>query len=613
MPEREWQYAYPLAKWLPEVSLLCKSGEVEVLRRALKQLQDNLTSAEGGARNTREAAEECTFLGLAPHLESAEFFSELIARPHAALDVITLEEWFAALPEISMSQAIEIIHSPPDDVTLLRTLWFLSSAKPSLFEKDRQRLAILARSPDHRVRGAAMRFCCMSGDEELARCIVDLGDSFLGDMPSWDAKWGARLLISYSSHLPFEKVAARLHPVDAGYALHRRGCNSQELQTYVSSLNQHWYDIVSASDPDIQKLPVIIARDEERELGTGMPSFESRTFGGVILKNPSTTWRALHQDGALENLFPDPEKVAQELTRLAAERVAAISAAWQTDALRWYGRSFNRPVLKRIYEEFPDLVSCWIEPALGSGPTGRTARIRLATFLTHLCPLLLEHDPEKGLALWHAMRNEWLSPAKFDAAYVAFEAIDSSGTEAARREVLADCNDDHAISQLAYVAHLFGREEWLRLVIARMLTESPLYMRAKALALASYSITSVEQFETYVAAANVKDSWVEDRITDFRANVEKNAFACHWYSLFLTSDDQDVSWGALQLFLGCADERFFLWRRQHEDETPQTQRKLKFLRSGFDLERELNHERGRKDTLFGIKIERGEVFPFIDL
>jgi hypothetical protein len=94
------------------------------------------------------------------------------------LDLYRFEPWFDALSADGVESALRIVHSPPDDLTLMRTLWFLAHSTVNLAQSDRDRILILAQSQNPGVRSMAMRFACAGSDETLRKCIVDLGSSF---------------------------------------------------------------------------------------------------------------------------------------------------------------------------------------------------------------------------------------------------------------------------------------------------------------------------------------------------------------------------------------------------------------------------------------------------
>jgi hypothetical protein len=97
-----------------------------------------------------------------------------------------------------------------------------------------------------------------------------------------------------------------------------------------------------------------------------------------------------------------------------------------------------------------------------------------------------------------------------------------------------------------------------------------------------------------------------------RKNLLKNEFAQRWFMMFLDADDS-ASWGALQMLLSCGDHRFFTWCNVYQEKQGIRHPRLRFIDSmGREMENALDRSKERRDTLFGIKVERGEIVPFLE-
>jgi hypothetical protein len=401
-----------------------------------------------------------------------------------------------------------------------------------------------------------------------------------------------------------------LHPADAGHALVERNLPSNEVSEYAVLLDNAYRSIMSAIDPALLTLPSIVAPSLHSSVKHSFPEFATQE-PELTFKDPNLTWGTLPSVPA-ESLPFDSAKEIEELNRLSRERADAINLAWATDAYQWFGRGFSSHTLSRICRDLPDFVRRWVEPTFQEGSSGAKIISRLGSFLGQLCPLLLEHDPQLGLKLWQTLRSRKPGPVIFDAARAAFEAPDNDCTAAARLQLLEECNDDAAISRIAYLAEESERRQWLETTVEKLIAEAPLWKRAKGLALASFSNMKSEEFEMYVVQANLGETWLASQVPDLRKNVLKNEFAQRWFKIFLEGNER-VSWAALQMLLFCGDHRFFTWRDLYLGEQGLSHLRLRFIDSmGREIEKELDRSKERKDTLFRIKVERGEIFPFLD-
>jgi hypothetical protein len=77
----------------------------------------------------------------------------------------------------------------------------------------------------------------------------------------------------FSSHLPFEEIAKRLHPADVGFAVAFRGTRAEDIEAYALSLEEHRRSLMNAIDPQIASLPPVAAPTAESEMGGDFPEF----------------------------------------------------------------------------------------------------------------------------------------------------------------------------------------------------------------------------------------------------------------------------------------------------------------------------------------------------
>jgi hypothetical protein len=274
--------------------------------------------------------------------------------------------------------------------------------------------------------------------------------------------------------------------------------------------------------------------------------------------------------------------------------------------------------LDRLYEKSPALVERWIQAALNDSPTGLSARTRLGTFLEPICRVLLNRNSQLGLKLWKMLHKREDNPLVIDTVDIAFTAEASYESRLARQIVLDECWNDASIARVAYSCGRSGREDWLDEVIKDLISSQRLWRRAKGLTLASFSDITQEHFEELVSRAAVAGSWIEESLSSLRENVRRNRLARYWYTLFLTAEDSDTAWGALQIVLSLADQRLLNWRGEIEKAfagSARTDRRLRFMELGWSgkwgLPQEIDREKARKDRLFGIKIQPGEIVPFM--
>lgn len=617
LPARSQLGKRQLAFWLDEFTILLKSDEAEIILKENSALHAELIASAGAesGHSETQTIEGFLFLAVLPHLPVEQRLRSLLGRPSSAQDLLDLQQWFEPLPPVAYREALDALHSMSDTLAIGRTLWFLGATRQPLSNRDHNLLVSFMSREDPLIRGACMRFVCMSGDDTLGRRIVDLGTSYVGAPPSWESHWGNQLMCLFSAYLPFEVAASRVHPAIAGYLLEARGNRPAEVELYAETLHHGWQNIISATNPNLAGLPIVIAKKRRSRLESDLPEFRDEEPQQLKFKNWTTSWTSGRPPqksiaDAFAALQEDPTPI---LNQRAREQVEALTAAWTTPALDWFGRDFSRGALRAIHERFPEFLERWIEPALATGPDGRTVRLRLGSFLVDVCAVLLERDPARGLQIWEALRREHNVPVQFNTTEEAFLAPKGREGNFARDQQMAECSDDLELFNLARLAEAEDRTEWLNQVVQTLITDPALWKRAKGLTLASFSNISTAAFDKLLAQAHIADTWIERAVNNMRNNVQANELAQRWYRAYLMEANIDKAWGAYQMMLECGDERFYTWRGRIETEGGvDVDRKRRFARASWQsTKRALNRENKRKDHLFGYKIPRGEIFPFV--
>ena len=615
LPTRTGMELYALAVWLPEFASLIRPDQMDLLLACLNRIAPKNNEAHQPTDAFDENVSEAFLvLSIAAKIPTDKFFSLILSRSSSAVDLVRFQPWLRGLSTAGSSQAKEILMGASDDCKKIRALWFLAFNDVELEQAERQYVAQLVSSTSPVLTGAVLRFACLANDDVLGSLLVNSDFSFSTDGNFLDSIWGPQLFVTFAARVPFEVIVHRLHPADASFALANRSASPGEISTYASLLDSCIRQIMTVSDPNVKRLPKVVGNPGEDMPGR-FPTFEPQQKTQVVLKSPDSTWGSVNyetQNESLHDVF-DTDKFIEKQNRLSRERVQDVFAAWATTAYNWFGRSFSSEALSLVYNHHPDLVNAWVENICTSSTTFRRAQVRLGSFLSQLCGVLLFHSPALGCKLWKMLRQNDANPIVFDSMLAALRAADCDAVSQARWIALGDCWDDAALARFAYLAEAFERKMWLSTAIRELVCDAVWWKRAKGLTIASFSNLSAEEFENTAMLANIKGTWVEPQIPILRNNVLRNQWAQHWYKLFLDADVEERSWGAGKMLLLSGDDRFFTWRCKYErDGDHRRDRRLRFLESQFDVNRELDREKERKQTLFGIKTEPGEVYPFMN-
>ena len=613
MPNRNLSGQRQLALWIDEIYPVLREAEVSALRLVLGVLRDLEWPELSPTMPVclEQEAEGFALCGLLPHLASDDRYREMMKRPANTLESAAVYEWLEPASSECSKEMLASLHSASDERSLVRSLWLLGHAKPSITAFDRDRLTELAHSQRPMIRAMVLRFACLSNDEEISRRLIDIGAKYTKPEDQDETYWGTRLLKQYAGSYDFETVFSRINPAAASHILEARGCVAAEALIYARGLDAVWQKAVEGPAASIDILPSIVADYAPDYLGTELPRFDDTDNNSIRFKDSSTSWTC-DQDGSLLESFKNWGE-ATDIQRMRCEhenRVQAILAGWRTDTFALYGRRFSHKALAAVYNVTPEVIVKWIKEVKDEGASRDIYCVRLATFYVDLCEALLNVNPSLGLDLCAALRAA-KRLVSFDSMSMVFRAPRSAAVDKARLNELNGCTSDESLSRLAYFSQS-SSDNWLRETVENLIGSPFLARKALGLTLAGLAHLDTAVYESYIERAEVGGTWVEDRLDTLRRYHCRDQTARHYYERFLRELDADRSWAAFRVVLRLADRRFHLWRKSSESSNPPPKDRTKLVDISGELKQVTERSGSLNDVLFGIKIKQGEICPFLE-
>ena len=229
---------------------------------------------------------------------------------------------------------------------------------------------------------------------------------------------GTDALIKATSNRPFNQFASRLAPWRLIEAARRRGCRPTEVQLAADLFGR----VLMDSTLDLQ--------DPEADLSVDRSLREVLPFAYSVAPQPT------HSEGTIRWPTVDAEEQLQTLRATVDAANTHIQDAWRSGASLYLIDVHVKDFLA-VLKHAPDAIDQWLSGL--SEPTEEfTRRVRLAegAFLG-LCEALMEHDPDRGTALWWALQStlttKYFGPGGVNEfVHMAFRVPDSPAVTALR-------------------------------------------------------------------------------------------------------------------------------------------------------------------------------------
>jgi len=350
-------------------------------------------------------------------------------------------------------------------------------------------------------------------------------------------------LFTATTALPFEQVAARLAPWRLLEAVRHRGRDPSEIRLAAELL-----DAILASGPT-QALDVGARLTVRRDTNSTSPT--------RYLANPPNSAEALRQ------VF-DAEAQIAAIDRASEVADARIRKARQEGASLFLEFVTHEDGLA-LCRHVPEVVERWVAGHEKLGPDFVRRVEQAEGLFLAICEALLVTAPTQGVSLWQALRRSFRTriegPAKLpELLHLLFRAPDSPSVMEARDDLLSltSANTDADLYDVALVAALNGRSDWVEAHIASDAASDLSWRQLRAATLAGFRIGNT---------LPVADAWPEGPSTSWAEDVARRsarlqfleACAHHWWSEYWRREDLDEAYAAWVLFCQCADRRAVAW------------------------------------------------------
>jgi hypothetical protein len=180
------------------------------------------------------------------------------------------------------------------------------------------------------------------------------------------------------------------------------------------------------------------------------------------------------------------------------------------------------------------------------------------------------------------------------------------------RQIETAHNDKDLLAIVTKIT-LNNNTPWLVKYIRVKFLSTLLIDHALGLTLASFMNDSDgETLINEYSANNSHNTWVYDQINYFKTRFNRNLWAKHWFSLFVTEDDNIKAGGYFNLFLECLDKRFEIWQKSDENKITGYDKQVHYALNIDGMNKRI--EKVNKDlgkVYLSQKIHSGSVYPWV--
>ncbi len=593
-------------------------------KKAIYQAWQKFNRRYNSEEELEKIAESHLFRVVLEQLEPEEQLTDLLQRPETALDLLSFEHSFK--PIINSEEALSQLDQVNNKESLERILWFLGTHRKNLdqYEICQHIYPILDSSENSSTRSLVLKILYESSDEIIINKFID--SSWQWNCEHYDSEnhWGSLLLCKYGQNLSYESLKNRIHLSYLGFAIPYRDLNLKEVQQYAEDLDL----ILSDIEQNLPELPtdfpfieVRIREDDDLSNLTPIQLSDLYLKHSQAFVSQNSIWGGLNKNKSQEQLTVNDDK--DNITKQRSKIVKETLQEQLTAGNYYFCRPIPKDVLEKVITQRPDLVDKWLKSILSEQDNIARKLINLATtFSEILCYVLLRQNHPQAIELYRYLDQAEKKVIILDydtnirfLDYALFQIEPNESIKKEWKERLEKSQSDLELMELAIAAQNGKGENWLQSYAEQRLQSSaPLDF--------SYAVTILGFLENNWAfdrlsevAQKQPDTWRKQRVNLSLERWQKNSWAKHWFTNFISETERVTAWRCFRLFLQCVDRRFWLWQKDVLNETSSPITYLSFLEDNKETIRNSirKNEKQLEKHFLGHKIPvpQHQVWPWI--
>ncbi len=233
----------------------------------------------------------------------------------------------------------------------------------------------------------------------------------------------------------------------------------------------------------------------------------------------------------------------------------------------------DKHVVREIVRSNPSLIQHWLKPISPFSPKADETLYYHHEFYESLFQILLETDQEAGVQLFRRLRE--INPqtryvnniTRISILMYDVFAPNRMGEELGELwdEIMQGCLTDKDVLEISIVCHVKLNTAWYLAKAEDYISSDILIDKATGINMLGFSCENTAINRLNALKEEIPDCWLKPVIETAVKRWNLNHWARIWYLRFLEYPNDISAWAAFNLFLKCADRRFWAWKKQLDD------------------------------------------------
>lgn len=401
-----------------------------------------------------------------------------------------------------------------------------------------------------------------------------------------------------------------------------RGCKDEEVSEYAKDIHAVWKNVCEKGPAIPDNFPPAEVDCEcfKEVTSPGLIGISSSAYSKTIsFISRDAFWggrSSLDGEDLKEALDPNVGDKVERLVTILRKTVKEQVGA----GTHWFYEGFSKSCLKEVVMLRPDLLQTWVQ-AIESDTRDAEKMLNLSqSFYEAILDIILETDLSNAIKLLTRLESCSGGINFIDSdtgikcrVFSVFRPSRHPAIQEIWDDHLEQCLNDLELFELAFVAQETNNLDWLKQKITKGLDFAMVFQQARAVTLMGF-LDGEDVLMDFESILKKPNSWVRSVAEKALHDWKRNVWAKTWFKKFIEEKEDAHAWASFNLFLKCADRRFWLWKEKLSSDFEVGSDRLTFLNFNLDgIKKGIEeNEKNRGKTFLYEKVLENQVWPWME-